>query len=563
MKYNKSYILGILAAGLLTTSCSDLDTTPTGQLTGAQFAESLEKDPSLLASSVSAINYAIAKEYCVFGASQGRADDFGWPSFCLSEGCNSADITGIVSGYNWFSTASTYDDRNINYANPYERWAMFYNQIKSCNDLLDQISPDTDNEKLKQYMGVAKAVRAWDYLILVQSYAKTYVGHENDKAVPLYLSKNDEGASELTTARQTVERVYAQIEKDLAIAATALEGFERADKTFANQAVVFGLQARVALIKNQWADAATYAQKAIDAAAEEGIVPATIAEVSKAGAMFCQLSETNWMWGMSFSASNIPTDGEYETWVSQISSLASYSYTTETGSYRAINSHLWNSIPATDVRKGWWVDENMKSPLLKGLTWSNSGETAAVGHACGNLIDFIPYTNIKFGCNAGEIGTTHTCGDFPFMRVEEMYLIKAEAEAQQGLTGEATTTLESFVKVYRDPSYSVASAPVSNLVDEIWRQRRIELWGEGFAMGDIMRLKKPVVRYLGLTDEVTNFPEAWRFNIPAEDDILLGIIPQDEINGNEYITDDDQNPTRSTPGMGEYPDLRDGVTDNF
>lgn len=563
MKYNKHYILGILATGLMATSCADLDTKPQGQLTGEQYAESLEKDPSKLASSVSAINYAIAKEYCVFGASSGRADDFGWPSFCLSEGCNSADISGIVSGYNWFSTPSQYEDRNVNYANPYERWAMFYNQVKACNDLLDQIPADPDNVNLKQYQGVALAVRAWDYIEFVQTYAKTYKGHENDPAVPLYISKNEEGYADLTTARQTVAKVYEKIEKDLAKAADALEGFQRADKTFINQAVVFGLQARVALIKNEWANAETLAQKAIDAAAAEGIAPASIDDVSKVGSMFCSVNENNWMWGMSFGASNIPTDGEYETWVSQISSLASYSYTTETGSYRTINSRLWKSLSDTDVRKGWWVDENLNSPLIKGLTWSNSGESAPLGKACGNLLDFIPYTNVKFGLGDGTLGTTHTYGDFPFMRVEEMYLIKAEAQAQQGKNSEAATTLESFVTVYRDPSYTVASAPVSNLVDEIWRQRRIELWGEGFSMGDIMRLKKPVVRFLGLNDEGTNFPAAWQFNIPAEDDILLSVLPMDEINGNEYIGASDQNPTRATPTMGEYPDLRDGVTDNF
>ena len=157
MKYkNKYYILGVLAAGLI-TSCSDLDTNPEGQLTGTQYGESLEKDPTKLAASVSAINYAIAKEYCVYGITSGRADDFGWPSQCLSEGCNSADITGVVSGYNWFSTPSTYSDRTYNYANPYLRWAMFYNQIKSCNDLLDQIPAETDNVSLKQYKGIAKA----------------------------------------------------------------------------------------------------------------------------------------------------------------------------------------------------------------------------------------------------------------------------------------------------------------------------------------------------------------------------------------------------------------------
>ena len=175
MKYNKYYILGFLAAGMMVTSCADLDTKPEGQMTGEQYAESLADDPSKLASSVSAINYAIAKEYCVFGASQGRADDFGWPAQCLSEGCNSADITSVVSGYNWFSTPSTYSDRTANYANPYERWAMFFNQIKSCNDLLDQIPAETEVVSLKQYKGIAKAVRAWDYLNLVQAYAKTYV----------------------------------------------------------------------------------------------------------------------------------------------------------------------------------------------------------------------------------------------------------------------------------------------------------------------------------------------------------------------------------------------------
>lgn len=563
MNNKKYYIIGILASGLMATSCSDLDTKPEGQLTGAQYAESLESDPSKLASSVSAINYTVAKEYCVFGESQGRADDFGWPAQCLSEGCNSADIVSVVSGYNWFSTPSTYADRTATYANPYERWALFFNQIKSCNDLLDQIPADTDNEVLKQYKGIAKATRAWDYMQLVQAYAKTYVGHKDDPAVPLYLSKNEEEYETLTTGRQTVETIYSKIDADLAEAATALEGFSRSDKTFINQAVVFGLQARVALIKNQWSDAETLAQKAIDAAAKEGIVPASISDVSQVGSMFYSVSEKNWMWGMSFSITNIPSDGEYETWVSQISSLASYSYTTETGCYRAINSRLWKSIPETDVRKGWWVDEELNSPLIKNLAWSNSGESAALGHACGNLLDFIPYTNVKFGCYNGELGTTHTCADFPFMRVEEMYLIKAEAQAQQGKNSDAITTLNSFVTVYRDPSYNAASAPISNLVDEIWRQRRIELWGEGFAMGDIMRLKKPVVRYLGLDDEGTNFPAAWQFNIPAEDDILLNVIPQDEINGNDDISAEDQNPTRTTPKMGDYPDLRDGVTDNF
>ena len=38
-------------------------------------------------------------------------------------------------------------------------------------------------------------------------------------------------------------------------------------------------------------------------------------------------------------------------------------------------------------------------------------------------------------------------------------------------------------------------------------------------------------------------------------------IPQSEINGNEYISADDNNKPGTTPRMGINPELRDGVTD--
>ena len=189
--------------------------------------------------------FNIGKEYNVFGISQGRADDFGYPADCLSDGTNAGDIVGVNSGYNWFSAAANYNDRNVNYANPYERWAMYYNQIKCCNDLLNNI-PEATTSELKAYQALGKALRAFDYFQLVQRYALTYAGHAKDPAVPMYLSDNDKTEG-LTTARQTVEFVYNFIEKELDEAATNLEGFNRPDKSVMNQAVVYGLKARVPL----------------------------------------------------------------------------------------------------------------------------------------------------------------------------------------------------------------------------------------------------------------------------------------------------------------------------
>ncbi len=551
--------MGLGAAMMLATSCTDLDTAPEGEVSGNQFEESVVKDNSLLEGVVKSAFFNIGKEYNVYGSSSARADDFGFPADCLSDGTNSGDIVGVNSGYNWFSLPANYGDRNTNYANPYERWAMYYNQIKCCNDLLNQI-PDASTNELKAYQALGKALRAWDYFQLVQHYAFTYVGHQNDKAVPMYLSQYDKASEGLTSARQTVGFVYDFIQSELDGAVVALEGYERPDKSVMNQSVVYGLLARVALVKQEWEKAAEYAQKAIGLAAQEGIVPASISQMSQVGKMFISNEETNWMWGLSFGPTNIEADGEYETWVSQISSLASYSYTTETGCFRAINSHLWNTIADTDVRKGWWVDGKCQSPLIDGLVWSNSGKTAPLGVGCGNLFDFLPYTNVKFGVYQGQFGTTLTCGDFPMMRVEEMYLILAEAQGRQD-EARGAATLEQFVRTYRDPDYTYANKPTENFVDEVWRQRRIELWGEGFAMGDILRLKKPMVRYHGLDDKVTNWAQTYQFNLPAEDGTLLMRIPQAEINGNEYISEDDNNKLGTTPKMGLNPDLRDGVTD--
>lgn len=75
------------------------------------------------------------------------------------------------------------------------------------------------------------------------------------------------------------------------------------------------------------------------------------------------------------------------------------------------------------------------------------------------------------------------------MRVEEMYLIKAEAEAMGGNLSGGKSTLENFVRTYRDPSFTSKANSAQDFQDEVWLQRRMELWGEGFSLFDILRLK--------------------------------------------------------------------------
>ena len=199
------------------------------------------------------------------------------------------------------------------------------------------------------------------------------------------------------------------------------------------------------------------------------------------------------------------------------------------GAWRCINKELFASIPASDVRKGWWLDETGYSANLN----DEQADYAANEAGCP------PYTQMKFGCYNNVTGTSINANDIPLMRVEEMYLILAEAQAMAGDPATGAATLENFVKTYRDPQYTCAAKEGQTLTaelvqDKVWFQRRIELWGEGFSYGDIMRLKKGVDR------RGAGFAEHLVFNIPAGDKILIYPIPQSEMERNPLIGENNE-----------------------
>lgn len=72
------------------------------------------------------------------------------------------------------------------------------------------------------------------------------------------------------------------------------------------------------------------------------------------------------------------------------------------------------------------------------------------------------------------------------MRVEEMWLIEAEAAARQSYQ-RGKALIEEFM-AYRDENYECPAATQEELVDEVLLQKRIELWGEGQTYFDVKRL---------------------------------------------------------------------------
>ena len=536
----------MVLGGLMLASCSDIDEQI---FSGGAFSKEQSQDivnaiPTRVEATFNGMFTFMGNPAQNYGTrfAKPRADDFGFIMMALSQDFEGADMIGADNGYNWFSAACEYSSRTPSYANPYIRYVTPYTLIGMVKDILATIPEDTEDASLINMKAQAKALRAYSYLSLAPYFQGSYETSKDKPCVPVLSDSVDV----TNNPRATVEQVYNVIVDDLTWAIDHLDE-TRSSKAYVNANVAYGLRARAYLAMGKGAEAAADAEKAM-----QGYEPASIAEVSVP--TFCDMEEHNWIWAIDITDDQANYYG-YATAPSWLSSLCGDGYGAACGTTAMINKLLWDKIPATDVRKGWWIDENLHSPNWADLTWGTAkgDEIANLVLDDGSKVELPPYTNIKFGMKSG-VGSTLNNNDWPLMRVEEMILIQAEGYAISGNEAKAKEILTNFVKTYRDPNYTIPSG--RTLRDEIWFQRRVELWGEGFAVSDARRLNKPIVRFHG--PNTTNYADAFQFNIAADDGWLNMRFPQSEKDNNSAIVD---NTEGSLPVAGQNPELRDGVTD--
>lgn len=487
-----------------------------------------------------------------------RPDDFGLVMALLAGDLEGADAAAGDNNYNWFSVCSDLSSRNANYANPYIRYVIPYKQMGVANQVISSYPADTQDKTAITYMASARTIRAYDYMMLAPYFQFGYEQAADQPCVPLLSDSVDATHN----PRATVKKVYEVIMNDLDYAVKNL-GAERSNKQYINVDVALGLRARANLAMGKWADAAADAEKVINSGR---YTPATREEVSVPGFDDATSGDGHaWIWAVLRTEADAQDNAGYGNDQSSAAWNCAFSgngYAAATGNTPVINQLLYDKIPATDVRKGWWLNAQKHSPNWANLSWTDpdNGRVAKGDQMAdfvlknGNKSAFQPYTNIKFGMKNG-VGATTNMNDFPLMRIEEMYLIAAEGYAKSGNEAKAREILTNFVKTYRDPSYDINGRGLS-LADEIWFQRRVELWGEGFYTVDAKRLGKPIVRFH--QGKTNNFPTAYQFNVAADDGWLNMRFPQSEKNNNLSIVD---NEGGSLPVSGQNGNLRDGVTD--
>ena len=486
-----------------------------------------------------------------------RPDDFGLVMALLAGDLEGADAAAGDNNYNWFSVCSDLSSRNANYANPYIRYVIPYKQMGVANQVISSYPADTQDKTAITYMASARTIRAYDYMMLAPYFQFGYEQAADQPCVPLLSDSVDATHN----PRATVKQVYAVIMNDLNYAVEHLDA-ERSNKQYINVDVALGLRARANLAMGKWADAAADAEKVISSGR---YTPATREEVSVPGFDDATKGDGHaWIWAVLRTEVDAQDNAGYGNSQSPSAWNCAFSgngYAAATGNTPVINQLLYDKIPATDVRKGWWINAQKHSPNWANLTWTNpSNGKVAKGDQIADFtikdvkVALEPYTNIKFGMKNG-VGNSVNMNDFPLMRIEEMYLIAAEGYAKSGNEAKAREILTNFVKTYRDPNYDINGRGLS-LADEIWFQRRVELWGEGFFTVDAKRLGKPIVRFH--QGKTNNFPTAYQYNVAADDGWLNMRFPQSEKNNNLSIVD---NEGGSLPVSGQNGNLRDGVTD--
>jgi hypothetical protein len=495
MKTNKLILLLLVA--LLGGSCSEdfFDVPSTRTLVAKDAAKAADADPAKVASFVDAI-YNMLVQYDLYSTSH---DAFGYMAVLHATDMMSEDI--VMSPLHWFNFDYLHENREWDYRRTNVIWRYFYTAVSGANNVLGMTSADSDSKDILVIRGQALALRAFSYFYLVQLYQHLYpVSQSGDRpGVPLYYAANEE--KESITARASVNLILAQIEEDLTTAVANLDGWKRASKNQIDKAVANGLLARYYLLTEQWDNAIATAK---EARKEYSIMSATDIHDG-----FMNIGNAEWMWGYDHNAE---TASLYASFFSHISNLTG-GYAGLAYAARLIDKRLYESIPAGDARKQWFQSNPAAvypstTPASDAVAWQ------------------LPYANLKFGYDGAFTQ------DYLYMRASEMVLIEAEATAQKGNGAGAATILNELLQ-----KRGTGLTQNSVTADYVYQQRRIELWGEGFATFDLKRLNKGIDRtYTG----TNHYPSA-QFAIDAGDKRWIYRIPQTEIQENPDISEADNN----------------------
>lgn len=479
------YFIAALSISLIAGSCAnDLNTLPEGDISGEQLNNDQSKPEKILG--------GIYLDLRSNGAGGSTAhSDFGIMAIKGGSDLMSNDVIQATNQH--LGMFYNYEATNASNSAAEFVWTTFYARIFVINKLLDDLKNDTksNNTAIK---GQLLALRAYSYFYLVRFYAKSYKDNPSSPGLPLVLTSSNQSQG---LARSSVSDVYQQITRDIEESIVLLDSYARPSRAQIDQRTAKAIAAEVYLETGDYSKAGKYANES-----KQGIALMTENDYTTTG--FSNINNPEVLWGFHNTVSTMSIGNYYASFFSMFDNT-NEGYAGAARIYKLIDKRLYEAIPDTDYRKKVF----------------NGSQTAAYTFN-GKKKNYPAYVNWKFK------DPTLFEGDYIYIRASSLYYIEAEALARQGREAEARQVLYEITSK-RNSAYTLSSNSGNNLMNEIILQKRIELWGEGYAWFDMKRLGTPLERIYSGTNHTFG-----RLNLSPDKFIFQ--IPNKEINNNPQIT---------------------------
>ncbi len=513
----KKFIM-IFAAAFSAISCQ-LDFVPTDSGSG----DDLMKNAS---SAISTIDGIYRSMWTAGWSTGGNSHQcFGISAYNLALESMGDDFIMQSAGSGWFWYDHCYNIKAYYMSDSfrsYDVWYANYTWISNANYVLAAKNTMAGSDVDKSYVfGSAYAIRGLSYFNLANWYARPPYSAMQDKyrwddpGLPIYTEPTDKGF--VGKKRENLRTVFKQINDDLDSAIVFLGRGEKSvlagGKSHISLNVARALKVRVALATGDWQTALDNAELVIKSEEYE------IGGESELMGGMNSISASNVMWGAGIE--NTEQSGAYAGFFTHMDNTdGAYAESAP----KLISSNIYKKMEPDDIRRRWWNPDNEDSPYIS--------------------------EKFRFSNVASWLG------DYIYMRVEEMYFDAAEAALRLGDADKAVEYVNAVMSK-RSTSYDAGRYTAStylgatsvtwtgSLLENILIQKRIELWGEFGRLIDIRRLGQGIDRKSadGFADEclTTMSRNGVNLNNPDTYDWVM-TIPQDEINNNPNINEEDQNP---------------------
>ena len=322
-------------------------------------------------------------------------------------------------------------------ANPYYEdddpiWKMMYKHIAVANAILVNADQFKDDELYNKIKGEAYFIRAVNYFELVNLYALPYVKATatTTLGIPLKLTNYVE---DRYFSRSPIDSVYHVIVHDLQMAASLLKGVEQPSVFRANATAANALLSRVYLYMGEYEKAV----QACDSVLEDSRYVLFNMNGQEPTASFTKLATSE----IIFSQGG---------------------YTTPQQSAYFLKTYFFG---CSSVLRDLYIDKDLRKKIF--FKESSSGRA-------------ITYSN-KIGVN-----DVKPVSDWGMIRLAEVFLNKAEAQALLGNESDAINTLQDLQKMRYSEIPEFAGSGLE-LIEFIRTERRLELCFEGHRWFDLRR----------------------------------------------------------------------------